>query len=318
MSKWRKISLFIFFAVFLLSFLFKKSSSNFSLSHYREPFLAFKEKLPPFPYFLLEKTFFQANLSPIQIFSQAQASLELPKRKEILEYTIEPGDTIENLAQKFSLSKETILWANDLSENSKLKPGQTLIILPVDGVLHQVKKGETLFDIAKKYKADIKEIIEFNEFEEETIFPGDILIVPGGKMPPKERFSPQFAQISSSYFMCPLPPCRITQGLHWFNAVDFSNGKCGEYVLAAAEGKVIFAKYGWNGGGGNTIKILHPNGTITQYGHLKEILVKIGEEVFRGQPIGTVGGGDKSLNSGISTGCHLHFGVIGAKNPFAR
>ena len=71
-------------------------------------------------------------------------------------------------------------------------------------------------------------------------------------------------------------------------------------------------KYGWNAGAGNNVSILHPNGVVTVYYHLQTILVKPGQEVLPGDQIGTMG------KTGITTGCHLHFGVIGAKNPFAR
>ncbi len=263
--------------------------------------------------FVLQNLFLKSEIAPVQIFSKSLATLQ-ESRREILEYEVEKGDTISSIAQKFSLKKETIIWTNNLSENSKLKVGQKLIILPVDGVLHQVKKGETLSEIAKRYKANIKDIVYFNEIPEEKIYPGDILVIPGGEMPPSQTFVQKFNPISTSFFICPLPPCHITQGLHWYNAVDFSNGRCGEYVLAAASGKVIFTRYGWNGGAGNTIKILHPNGVITQYGHLREILVKEGDEVSKGELIGTVGNTGRTIGP---TGCHLHFAVLGAKNPFA-
>lgn len=260
--------------------------------------------------FSLQDGYLKVIFPPIQIFPRTFSTLR--QRREILEYEVKKGETIESIAKKFDLEEETILWANNLEKNHSLKEGEKLIILPVDGILHQVKPGETLYEIGKKYQVSIEEIIAFNELEGEEIYPGEILILPGGKMPIFENFVQNYFPISKNFFICPLPPCQITQSLHWYNAVDFSNGKCGEYVLAAASGKVIFAKKGWNGGGGNTVKILHPNGVITQYCHLEEILVEKGKEVYQGEIIGTVG------RNGIATGCHLHFGVFGAENPFSK
>jgi len=246
------------------------------------------------------------------------------EKKEIQEYVVAEGDTFFSISQKFGISVDTILFANGLNKNSILKPGQKLIILPVDGILHQVKEGDTLNEIANKYQAKVEEIIAFNELEgENNIYIGDILVIPGGKMPkPKSNNSNSSSKniviypsntLSSGYFICPVAGgCRITQSLHWYNAVDFSNGKCGEPIVAAASGTVIKAKYGWNGGGGNLVKILHSNGVITMYGHLQVIFVSPGEEVLQGQIIGTMG------STGRSTGCHLHFDVFGAKNPFAK
>ncbi len=313
----------LFFLLLLFSIIFvnKGKENSFPPEKNLLPYFEAKTFSQEETFQTFQNSFFVSNIAPVQIFPQNLATLQ--KRKEIIEYEVQKGDTISSIAQRFSLSRETILWANNLKENSILKVGQKLIILPVDGTLHQVKKGETLSEIAKFYKADLKEIISFNEIEtnengEPVIYPGEIYVIPGGKMPKEKKFVQKLSPLPSKFFICPLPPCRITQGLHWYNAVDFSNGKCGEYVLAAASGKVISVKRGWNFGGGNTVKILHPNGTITQYGHLREIFVKVGQEVFQGEPIGTVGGKPGTFGAGISTGCHLHFAVLGAKNPFAK
>lgn len=240
--------------------------------------------------------------------------------KEIIEYIVQDGDTLSSISEKFGISVETILWANDLNKKSVIKPGQKLIILPVSGVLHYVKKGDTLSEIAKLYQAKISEIVAFNELSsEKDIYIGDILIIPNG-IKPQEKISSQSISLpqtplASSYFIVPVSsPYIITQGLHWYNAVDFSHigGSCGKPVFAAAGGEVVKAKYGWNGGAGNNVSILHPNGVVTVYYHLQTILVEPGQQVSAGTQIGTIG------NTGITTGCHLHFGVLGAKNPFAQ
>jgi len=266
------------------------------------------------------------------------SSISQGQKREPFYYQVKEGDTITSLAEEFGISPETIQYANNLKKNQKLKEGEYLIILPVDGVLYQVKEGDTIEKIANYYGVNQKEILSFNQIEEVSL--GDILVIPGAKpsfeitpkkqkierrfvlenkeFKPQKEFEPENETLSTLSFICPLPPCNITQGLHWYNAVDFSNHRCGDSVLAAAAGKVIFAKYGWNGGGGNTVKILHFNNVITVYGHLQKILVKEGEEVYQGQVIGYNGGKPGTPGAGISTGCHLHFSVIGAKNPFAK
>lgn len=79
------------------------------------------------------------------------------------------------------------------------------------------------------------------------------------------------------------------------------DGRTGDRVNAAGSGRVVTA--GWKGGYGNTIEIEHANGLRTLYAHLSEMIVKVGDEVARGQNIGAVG------STGNSTGPHLHFGV---------
>lgn len=245
-------------------------------------------------------------------------------QREVIEYVVESGDNLWSIAEKFNISLDTLLWANDLHEDSLLQIGQKLVILPVDGVIHHVQKGETLSEIAKTYKADLSEIIAFNDITEEKIYIGDILIIPGGVMPPPSvRYAPASVPLGDSYFMCPHLACRITQGLHWYNAIDFG-GKCGEPIYAAAAGTVLKVKLTssiskWAfGGAGNHITILHPNGVVTMYGHIQTSFVNPGDYVSRGQMIALIGGALGMPGSGNSTGCHLHFGVNGARNPFAQ
>lgn len=103
--------------------------------------------------------------------------------------------------------------------------------------------------------------------------------------------------------------------LHAHNAVDIANA-CGTQVVAAADGVVIAEDEGnWNSGYGSYITIEHPNSTRTKYAHLSRVLVSAGDEVHQGDKIGEIG------NTGYvhgGNGCHLHFEVAGAANPFAK
>ena len=241
---------------------------------------------------------------------------ESSARKEVIEYTVKYGDNLLKIAENFNISLNTILWANDLNSNSKLKEGQKLIILPVSGLIHYVASGETINKLASTYKVDAKEIISFNGLADENdIAIGDILVVPDGIMPASP---PKYVEVplANSYF---IPPTngRISQGLHWYNAIDFANA-CGSPIYASAGGQVQKVKYGYNNGAGNYITILHPNGVVTMYGHVASSIVNLGDQVSQGQVIGYVGGKPGMPGAGISTGCHVHFAVIGARNPFAQ
>lgn len=248
---------------------------------------------------------------------------DLPETPPIIrEYIVEEGDSLWSIAEKFNLSVETLLWANDLSKNSKILPGQKLIILPLDGVIHHVKSGDTVSEIAKRYKGKIEEIIAFNELSDQAdIYIGDILIIPGGKMPLSPPLSPTQIPLAHAYFIFPTQG-KISQRLHWYNAVDIANN-CGTPIYAAAGGRVLKVKMTssrskWAfGGKGNHLTILHPNGVVTYYGHILTSFVNPGEKVYQGQRIALMGGYPGSPGAGNSTGCHLHFGVRGAKNPLA-
>jgi len=248
-----------------------------------------------------------------------ERALGVESENGIIEYIVEPGDTLSSIATKYNISLETILWTNDLNSKSLIKLGQKLIISPVSGVIYYVKKGDVLSELVEIYKGKVEEIIAFNNLSDKgDIFIGDILIIPGGKMPPKPKpISQVQIPLGSSYFICPLTACRITQGLHWYNAIDFG-GKCGDPIYATASGTVQVVRYGWNGGLGNYLNILHPNNAVTVYGHIQTSLVVTGQTVSQGESIAIVGGKPGMPGAGRSTGCHVHFEVRGARNPFAK
>ena len=241
------------------------------------------------------------------------------KRNEIIEYTVQPGDTIKSIASDNGIAVNTLLWANDLSSFSTIKVGQSLVILPTDGVLHIVKSGDTLGAIAQKYKAEDDEIIAFNTLSnQDDIYIGDILIVPEGTMPKKAApiINNNQTPLANNFFIYPTSG-RISQRTHYYNAIDVAN-KCGTPVYAAASGVIQRVKYGYNYGGGNLVTILHTGGIVTYYGHLMTIFVKSGDKVSVGDRIALIGGGTGTAGDGLSTGCHLHFQVMGATNPLSK
>lgn len=247
------------------------------------------------------------------------ADVETYKFDQITTYTVRNGDTLLEIADMFGVSVNTILWANDLVRADTLKVGQTLVILPVTGIKHTVKKGDTVSGIAKKYKTEVEEIVIFNGLDEgKPLEVGSIVIVPDAEL--SESSGPAFpssgvrkysvAPNLIGYFLRPIVSGRKTQGIHGYNGVDLADS-CGSPVLASAAGDVLIAKRnGWNGGYGRYIVVKHNNGTQTLYSHLQDVFVSPGWHVPQGYKIGTIG------STGRSTGCHVHFEVRGAKNPF--
>ncbi len=240
---------------------------------------------------------------------------------EISLYVVREGDTLSQIAEMFDVSAKTILWANELSNPSKIKPGMTLVILPITGVRHIVKTGDTLASIAKKYQGDGEEILAYNQLTDASeLNVGDTVIIPDGTIaaPAVQKTSTTRASGAaagasgggSSGFMHPAPNAIRTQGIHGYNGVDLA-GSSGSTIRAAAAGQVLVARTsGWNGGYGLYVVIKHGNGTQTLYAHLSSVSVAAGDSVAAGQTIGGMG------NTGRSTGTHLHFEVRGARNPF--
>ncbi len=232
----------------------------------------------------------------------------LPAADHITVYTVHDGETIGQIAAMFKVSADTIRWANDLKATATVTPEQVLVIPPISGVIHTVKKGDNVASIAKLYGAKADDILAFNDLGGATeLAVGDSLIVPDGKILPKKPATAN--NPIAGYFMRPIKGGRKTTGIHGHNGVDLA-APAGNRIYAAASGKVIIARYGYNGGFGNYVVINHPNGTQTLYAHASSLSVKEGQYVERGQVIAAIG------STGRSTGAHLHFEVHGAKNPF--
>lgn len=259
-------------------------------------------------------------------------TLDTPKpRDSTIVYSVEPDDTIFDIAERFNISVNTVLWANKLTSRSIIRPGDELKILPSTGVEHTVKSGETVGSIAAKYNVPQEDILEVNKISpQDTIKIGMLLLVPDGRplyTPPSPRaiarpqetvFEPDLSGSGASDLFWPTNCRRITQYFKGWRhtGIDIACGM-GVNVYAAADGIVERAKGGWNGGYGNMIIIRHNDGTKTLYGHLQAsgILVSPGEYIKKGRVIGLMG------SSGRSTGPHVHFEIIinGTRvNPFNR
>lgn len=231
-------------------------------------------------------------------------------RTSIEYYIVQKGDTLGSISTEFGISLETLLWANNLSARSYIRPGDRLTILPVTGVAYTVRKNDTLASIANKYKADPERIREFNHLAgDNDLSVGQVLVVPDGRIvyvpPPAPIYTSGYTAArsyeSSGKLLWPVPSKRVTQYFSWHHpAVDIGL-PVGSEVEAADDGVVIYA--GWGTGYGNEILIDHNNGLKTRYAHNSRLMVGKGDLVSRGQIISLSG------STGWSTGPHLHFEV---------
>lgn len=256
-------------------------------------------------------------------------------------HIVKAGDSLEKIANRYSLENETIAWANDLAEGASIQPGDELLILPVDGILHTVSRGQSLSRIAQLYDVTQADIAAQNKIQGGLILAGQELIIPGGKPivgkptvvamaeetweedkvvdsevePVVVDKSVQVALRPSDIVATPTEgvlqkPCSeicfYTQYFHAGHyAVDMQE-KGGGPIFAAEAGTVKRSDFGWNGGYGNVIEIDHGNGLVTLYAHNKEHYVKEGEIVDRGEMISWMGNTGRVYGQ---TGIHVHFEV---------
>jgi len=281
----------------------------------------------PSPLSVVQDSALIGSLNPLGIISENG-------QDKIIAYVIQPGDTGRGIANKFGISFNTLLWANDLKNASEIKAGETLIILPVSGIQYEVKKGDSIDSIVRKFKpkdmsddADIlsfkADILSFNNLAVgEALEPGSTVLIPDGEIavaaptrPARSVSSPGGSRVLGlpeyrGYYVRPVVGGRRSRGIHGYNGVDLANS-CGLPVLASADGIVIASRSsGWNGGYGQYVVVSHGNGTQSLYAHLNAIFTTVGQHVSQGVQIGTIG------STGNSTGCHVHFEIRGARNPF--
>ena len=142
------------------------------------------------------------------------------ERSGAIAYTVQPGDVPSQIASAFGITTNTLLWANELSYWDYIKPGQELIILPVSGIKHTVKKGETLESIVKKYKADFDGTVEFNGIPADgKLAVGQEIIVPDGQKP--VYYYPQTTSYATQTSF-PRPYSGVSHSFPW--------GQCTWYV----------------------------------------------------------------------------------------
>lgn len=241
------------------------------------------------------------------------------KRTKVETYTVEGGDTLGGIAAKFQIQLTTLLYANNLNSRSVIQPGQSLTILPVDGLVHEVKKNENIGQIANLYDVKGSEILSFNNISDPTaIQVGSKLIIPGGKPPAPVSRPTTVASKPSTAAPANIPPSatndegltllwpttdhHINQYFSYLHTGLDIRGKIGNPIYAAEDGVVLESR--WAGDYGKMVLIKHDNGLITRYGHNDRLLVEAGDRVTRGQTISLMG------STGRSTGPHLHFEVI--------
>lgn len=251
-------------------------------------------------------------------------------RAGIITYTVQQGDNVETIAQRFGLLPTTIVWSNREVEDNPdvLRVGQQLNILPSDGIWYTVEPADTLSSIAGKFKANQEDIVNLslnNMSAASNLLPGMRIIVPGGVKPfvpkvvqpqvqPRRAPAPAPAPALGQSYSGPAPsfapsgsfiwPTRgfISQG-YWagHRAFDIANAM-GIPVVASDSGYVTYA--GWSPVGyGYMVQIDHGNGFSTLYAHLSQWYVEPGQTVARGQVVAAMG------NSGNSTGPHTHFEI---------
>lgn len=250
-------------------------------------------------------------------------------------YTVQVGDTIEQVAYNNKISPEEFFISNPefTSRKNLLYPGQTVIIGMTNPKLNVVIEKEEIVDVVNNYKTEERydserlvgedEVVQVGESgldrvtQKTTVMNGDTLsidiqkreelkpsitqiVVKGDKVIPNVGSGAWYWPTISHYVISPMgyraDPFTGTRALH--TGADISES-CGKPIYAANNGEIYIAAS--KSDNGNYVTINHNNGYYTLYAHMSSYVVRTGQIVSKGQLIGYIG------KTGRATGCHLHF-----------
>ncbi len=260
-------------------------------------------------------------------------------RQHVLKYTVQEGDSLFSIAQRFGLDPNTIFWSNteQLQDNvNLLVVGLELYILPVDGVYHVSNGEESIAEIAAGYGVTAGDILysRYNQLDDqssETIPKAGLrIVVPAGvreyiswQAPIQTGTTSGSANPEGSVFLGSCQETytgsggsgdwqnpmgggayRVTNGFHptAHPGYDFAADYAAP-IYASETGVVVFAGWHREGGYGELVIIDHGNAFTSYYAHLSSRFVGCGDQISKGQLLGEMG------MTGNASGIHLHFEI---------
>lgn len=217
-------------------------------------------------------------------------------------HEVAPGETLWDIAHDYGTDVASIASANALYDIDYLRPGQVLQVPTIPGVVHTVQRGDTLFEIARAYGVSLESILSSNALDDPNLIqPGMRMVIPGAR---RQALPLVVNGRLQRAFSWPVRgPISSPFGWRWgrqHEGIDIAV-TTGTPVRAAAAGKVEYAR--WGGGYGFLVSVDHGDGVVTRYAHNRQIVVREGQHVSRGQVLAFSG------NTGNSTGPHVHFEV---------
>ena len=250
-------------------------------------------------------------------------------------YRVAPGDTINSIARDFGVSAEAIIAANRMNDPNFLRPGQRILV-PRTGVRSGQRTPRIQHasaparparsrDLDAPYVDPRLEGARFYAFDGPRLKPGDDrqalvedvayqapVVDPDAAYEPPRKSSKSPVSKHAGNFIWPVRG-KVIAG---FGADDTGQHNDGINIAAdtgapvkAAEGGVVIYAGNQLRSYGNLLLIRHPSGYVTAYAHNDKLLVKVSDEVRRGQKIALVG------SSGSVEVPQLHFEIRRGDKP---
>ncbi len=182
-------------------------------------------------------------------------------------------------------------------------------------LVYKISKGDSISVLARRFNIPASVIIAANNLNKSGLVRlGQEIIIPNTK--PVQNATNNDLPDFKKYFSMPVKD-GLNLGKLYENSVDIL-AACGAPIYASAEGYVeeVSNPDEWTKNG-VYLKIKHSFADVeTIYAHNSKNLVEVGDVVSAGEKIAEVGNTGENTQ-GVS-GCHVSFGVVGAKNPFTK
>lgn len=165
---------------------------------------------------------------------------------KMIEYEVKKWDTLKLIAQKYWVSENTIIWANEnITDKTKdLKEWTKLIFPPVTWVVYTVKRWDTVSGIAKKYSVYTKDIVAQNNIENNYLKISQKLVIPGWKFikeiikkPVYNNTKKTYTKTNNSYktkssYIAPSTNSKWRYPLKWRKPFSWAWWNCTYYVAS--------------------------------------------------------------------------------------
>lgn len=263
---------------------------------------------------LLTQTVFHQDMLMLGVAQLADTSICPPAAlSQLIRRVIEPGETLEAIAQQYGLIPATLLGMNPALRQGSIPVGREIVIPPYNGIQVDVPPGQTWLQIAAAYNVRADVLFEINGCQ--TAVPPTIFI-------PGVNWFPDLTTASSSA-SSPTPSTQALQGYplpeqaaivsHYGwrphperDELVFNSGialavAANTPVLVVGDGVVAFS--GQQEGYGNLVVINHRQGLQTRYANLVNLSVRVGQTVRQGAQLGVIAEGS------TATGSYLYFEV---------
>ena len=236
----------------------------------------------------IQRLEYKMQYKEVEMANLEKKTQEIETKTKILENYLKEVEELDRMVRditgKGGYAEEVAIYTTDLSADIDLDQDTNEIYYYIDDQEQELDDIEAMLDELLEIAPALSEILSRDKQEmEDHIY----------LMDHTPSIWPTWGTITSLF--------NERRYGYWHKGLDIGNNT-GTPINATAAGVVIYS--GWHGSYGRKIVIYHGFGYSTVYAHLYRLNVSVGDEVEKGENIGTMG------NTGRSTGPHLHYEVL--------